>query len=255
MLRNLKQMQGRSLRARDGNVGEVKDVYFDDQSWTVRYLVVATGSWLKDRDVLIAPRALQPLSDQPDIVPVDLTIEQVRSSPPVDTRQPVSRQHEEALHQHYGWPVYWSPGPTTSPLPIPPATTSETVTTGVDAPVVRQTDPSLRSARETLGYHIEANDGKIGHVEEFLFDDVAWVVRYLVVDTRNWLPGKKVIVAPQWIDAVDWARKSVVVSLSRASIKESPAYDPSAPWDPTYGTLLEGHYRQNRGAGVPPRVE
>jgi len=73
----------------------------------------------------------------------------------------------------------------------------------------RRDDPHLRSTRQVTGYHIHATDGELGHVEDFIVDDENWAVRFLVVDTRNWLPGKKVLLSPQWIERVEWADSSV----------------------------------------------
>ncbi|MGQ9572218.1 MAG: PRC-barrel domain-containing protein [Dehalococcoidia bacterium] len=99
-------------------------------------------------------------------------------------------------------------------------------------------DPHLRSVKEVTGYHIQATDGEIGHVEDFILDDEDWVIRYMVVDTRNWLPGKKVLVAPGWVENIDWSESKVAVGLSREEIKDSPEYDPSAPVNREYEVRL-----------------
>lgn len=254
MLRNLKQIEGRSLQAQDGVVGEVKDVYFDDHHWHVRYLVVQTGAWLHKRKVLISPEVLSGLDWSRQAFPVNLTIDQVRNSPSIDTDEPVSRQHEETLRQYYGWPPYWGgvfteggivPPPITTPIPA--GNTSEPGLTDGEAPLRRPNgNPYLRSANDTLHSHIEAEDGSIGHVADFLFDDDAWRVRYLVIDTRNWLPGRKVIVAPEWIRDVSWERRAVRVDLTRDAIKNSPLYDPEAPWNAAYAAELHDYYGRPR---------
>jgi hypothetical protein len=265
MLRNLKQIEGRALRARGGVIGGVKDVFFDDHQWHVRYLVVETGAWLKKREVLISPSVLGPVDWGQQSFPDALTRDQVRYSPSVDTAKPVSRQHEEALRQYYSWPAYWGPvlaeGGMVEPLttPIPAGNSAEPGYTDGEAPLRRQ-DPFLRSAKDTLNYHIEARDGAIGHVEEFLFDDEAWRVRYLVIDTRNWLPGKKVIIAPEWIRDVSWEQRRVFVDLTREAIEGSPPYDASAPWNHAYSVQLHDYYgrprysdwNKDKTAGTPP---
>jgi hypothetical protein len=105
-------------------------------------------------------------------------------------------------------------------------------------------NPHLRSAETTLGYHLEATDGTIGHIEEFLVDERSWQIRYLVIDTRNWLPGRKVVVAPAWIESTDWVRRRLVVNLTRHAIKHSPPYDPDLQWNPAYSAELHEHYRR-----------
>lgn len=259
MLRNAKTLEGFELRARDGKIGHVSDFFFDDQRWTVRYLVVDTGTEPEHRKVLIAPAALGIASWSENILPVSLTCEQVRRSPPLDPAQPVTREHEAALRQYYDWPAYWStaafpevglgmpmvPMTPLPPLDPPPASAMPERAAAVAAPV----DTHLRSVRGVTGYHLAATDGSIGHVDDFLLDDRTWEVRYLVVDTRNWWPGKKVIVAPQWIREVSWEEANVHVALTRAAIKTSPPYDPVGLVTPDYSGRLHDHYQRPRHGG------
>jgi hypothetical protein len=234
MLRSIESLVGYTLRARDGEIGQVHDFYFDDQTWIVRYLVADTGNWLVGRRVLISPFALR----QPDwagqAFPVNLTKEQVKASPPIDTDKPVSRQMEEELHLHYGWPPYWGAAEG--------LVAAQMMAQATEQAAGREGDPHLRSVREVSGYRIQARDGEIGHVEDFIAKDETWTIRYMVVDTRNWLPGKKVLVAPTWIDEVDWARESVHVGLLRETIQNSPEYDPSLPVNREYEVRLYDYY-------------
>ena len=96
------------------------------------------------------------------------------------------------------------------------------------------------------GCHIQATDGEIGHVEDYLVDDQSWAIRYMVVDTTNWWAGKKVLVAPAWIGRVDWAQSKVHVILTRAQIQTSPEYDPARAVERAYETRLYSHYGQPR---------
>ncbi len=232
MLRSIKELHGYNILATDGEIGHTHTFYFDDLAWIVRYLVVDTGTWLPGRRVLIAPLAL----GQPDwithVMPVNLTRDQVENSPPIDLDLPVSRQMEERLHEYYGWPPYWHSG--TAALAAAKAARE-----GQKPP---PGDPHLRSTREVIGYHIQATDGEIGHVEDFVGDVQDWTLRYMVVDTRNWLPGRKVLVAPTWIERVNWAQEKVHVDLGRETIKNSPEYDPSAPINREYEAQLYDYY-------------
>ena len=263
MVRNLKQIEGRALQARDGIIGEIKDVYFDDHTWHIRYLVVETGAWLHKRKVLVSPEAFSGLDWKLQVFPVNLTIDQVRNSPAIDTAKPVSRQHEETLRQYYGWPPYWgavfAEGGIVTPLP--PANTAEPGLTDGNAPLRHPTgDPHLRSANDTRNYHIEARDGSIGHLEDYLIDESGWRIRYFVIDTRNWWPGKKVLVAPAWATHISWEQRQVKVDLTRAAIRSSPPYEPSAPWNVDYPAELHDYYARPRysdwdrdiTAGAPP---
>ena len=230
MLQNLKHIEGRALQARDGTLGEVKDFYFDDAHWHVRYLVVETGAWLNARRVLISADAVPPLQTNPDVLSVDLTMEQVRESPELSPDSPVAHEKEAALRKYYGWPAYWNAftrvaGPIINTLGpgFMPTT----------APVEKARDPHLRSANQLVGCQIEATDGPIGHVEDFLVDEKGRM-RYLVIDTGQWLPGRKVIVAPSWIRDVSWDQKTVSIGLTQESVKASPAYEASASWNKEY---------------------
>lgn len=124
MERNVNNLIGNNLDATDGEIGTVKDFYFDDQTWTIRYLVVNTGSWLSGRKVLISPNALLKHSWESGIFPVGLSREQVRNSPDIDTEKPISRQYEQELADYYPWEPYWGtgfyPGPVWGVIPSTP---------------------------------------------------------------------------------------------------------------------------------------
>lgn len=263
-----KKIEGCDLRARDGSIGHIKDLYFDDQNWHVRYVVVDTGLWLTGREVLIATAALSKLRDEDRCFTVDLTREQVKNSPDIDTAKPVSRQHEEQLHGYYAWPNYWGGpfigGGVDAPIGGPAAPTES----AVDASRAPQTgkagetlgqrgggeaawrergdDPHLRSVDAVRNYHIEATDGAVGHVEDFVIDEATWAVRYLLINTRNWLPGRKVIISPQQIREVSWLNSSVFVTLARDAIKSGPEFDELQPITADYTDRLDVHYRGNR---------
>jgi hypothetical protein len=75
------------------------------------------------------------------------------------------------------------------------------------------------------GFHIMATDGGIGHVDDFLVDEVTWGVRYLVVDTSNWIGGRSVLIAATKVTKIDSPSKEVRVSLTRAEVERSPSVD------------------------------
>lgn len=264
MLRNAKSLEGYELRARDGTIGRVKDIYFDDARWHARYFVVDTGMWLSGRSVLIASAALTARDWDSKALEVNLTQEQVEKSPSVDTAKPVSRQQEEELHRHYDWPYYWTapmmggaymapfgPGPAPIAAGLRPTHSSDQTDLGgargarsmTDEPRQKpEGDPHLRSVHDVRGYHIEATDGSIGHVEDFVFDDENWAIRYMLLDTRNWWPGKKVIVSPSQIKDISWMDRSVFVNLSRDTIKAGPEFDEQQPLTADYTDRLDAHY-------------
>jgi hypothetical protein len=249
MLRNTSQLKGLVIRATDGEVGTVDQFYFDDDSWAVRYLTVDTGGWLGGRRVLISPMSVINTNWQARRVDVALTKTQVENSPDIDTQMPVSRQHEAAYLQYYGYPYYWGGpylwGPTFYPssLAMPISASMQAIPDSLEK---EWTDSHLRSSEAVTGYHIEAVDGEIGHVDGFVVDDEAWAIRYIEVATRNWWPGKKVLVSPAWIERVSWEDFKVYAGLSREAIRSGPEYSEDMPVTREYENRLYLHY------GRPP---
>jgi hypothetical protein len=249
MLTNAKNLKGLVIRALDGELGSVNDVYFDDESWAIRYLTVDTGGWLGGREVLISPYAILGTNWAERQVEVALTKQQVQDSPLINTHLPVSRQHEAAYLGYYGYPSYWGGpylwGPAFSPAGQAPSarTTSEILEERIRK---ESTDSHLRSMESVSGYEIEATDGEIGHVEGFVVDDEAWAIRYMEIATRNWWPGKKVLVSPAWIQLVSWPSSKVYVGVTREAIREGPEYDEAVPVTRPYEHKLYYHY------GRPP---
>ena len=219
----------------------IDDLYFDD-----RYLVVDTSNWLTGRRVLVSPWSVGAVDLSNKTIAVNLTREQVENSPGVDTRVPVDRQYEIEYSRYYGYPYYWT-GPYAwgaEAYPLLPSGGAAVLPPVEEA--VPQGDPHLRSASAVAGYYIQATDGDIGHVEDFLVEDRSWTIRYVEVDTRNWWPGKHVLVSPDWITRVDWQESKVFVDLTRDAIKNSPEYDSSRPLAREYESRLYEAYRRLR---------
>ncbi len=242
MKSSLNDLIGYTIRATDGDIGRVAEFYFDDEGWTIRYVVVDTGGWLSGRKVLISPVAFDAPDWESGTLPVNLTKEQVRNSPSIDTDKPVSRQHETELHGYYGWPVYWGGGAAFGAFEASPLMVMETVKEDEVSPEEPGSDTHLRSTSQVTGNHIEATDGDIGRVEDFMVDDETWAIRYLLVDTRNWLPDRKVLVSPRWIKRVSWAESKVFVDLTRDAIGNSPEFDPDKPVTLDYESKLHDYY-------------
>jgi len=232
MLRNINSLTGYVIHAIDGELGVVDEFYFDDRTWEIRYLVVRTGGWLDRRRVLISTVALK---REPDLraraMPVNLTREQVRNSPDIDTAKTVTRAHEIELHEHYAWPLYWGEGfYAGGGMMLPPSEEEEEAERKRGAARQRpEAETHLQSTRAVAGYRLHAADGPIGRVEDYILDDRYWMIRYLVADTGTWLPGRKVLVSPHWIERVDWATSEVFVDLTRLAIEQSTQFDPSGP--------------------------
>jgi hypothetical protein len=249
MLTNASHLKGLVIRATDGELGTVDQLYFDDETWAIRYLTVETGGWLGGKQVLVSPFSVIHTDLEAKLLDVRLTKKQVQDSPDIDTHEPVSRQHEAAFLGYYGYPYYWGGpylwGPAYYPagLVMPETAYADALADRVQR---ESNDSHLRSTEAVKGYSIEASDGEIGHVDGFIVDDEAWTIRYIEVATRNWWPGKKVLVSPAWIERVSWAGSKVYVALSREAIKNGPEYVESMPITREYENRLHLHY------GRPP---
>jgi len=250
MLRAISSLQSLTVGALDGEIGSVYDVYFDAKQWTIRYFVVDTGTWLSGRRVLVSPMALrQPADVAGDRLHVGLSKSQVENAPSWDTDKPVSRQHEIDYSRHYDYPYYWTGparwGTAWDPVTgLAPAPRLDPVKEEIIARERENADEYLHSARDVAGYYVQAADDDVGHVEDFLVDDHTWAIRYLVVDTRNWLPGRKVLLSPSWIKDVSWNDSRVYVDLLRTDVENAPVYDPSVPLERPLETRLYEHYRR-----------
>lgn len=260
MLRQTNDLQDLSIVASDSaidqEIGDVKDLYFDDETWTIRYLVVDTGSWLSSRKVLISPIAAGTPDWVGKLLPVSQTREQIKNSPNIDTDMPVTRQHETDYLDYYSYPPYWGGmglwGRGGYPYMLIPGYagygSAEAIREEADAAQARTQarqrdhDPHLRSCKAVTGYQIEATDGEIGHVKGMLVDEESWAIRYLVVSTSNWWLGHDVLVAPQWIKSVNWAEQAVAVDLTRDALKQAPWYDSAAPLGRDMEIAVYKHY-------------
>jgi uncharacterized protein YrrD len=241
MLSKAKTLKDYKLDSLDGEIGKVKEFYFDDRHWAIRYLVADTGNWLMGRQVLISPYALVDVNKDEKHIAVNLTKRQIEGSPSLNSDKPVSRQFEEAYYGYYGWPMYWG-GP--NMWGYYPSIVRDREKWRVTTPGKKAWDPHLRSTHDVSGHHIQATDGEIGHVEDFIIDDETWAIRYLIIDTQNWWPGKKVLISPQWIERVSWGESKVFVNLPRETIKQSPEYTEEPLLNRDYETRLHRHYNR-----------
>ncbi len=259
MLRSLKDMEGYSIGATDGDIGLVRDFYFDDESWVIRYLVVATDEWNSNKLVLISPLSLGRPDWARKVLPATITRSQVRGSPDIDTHKPVSRQHEMGYLGYYGYGNYWGGsglwGGAFYPDMLQGGLEAQILTdagrtqlsgstrkVGTRRYLRRHQDPHLRSGNGVMRYYVHASDGDIGHVSGILVDERSWALHYVIVDTSNWWLGHKVLIAPEWIDAIDWEDSKLTVDLTRQSVKDAPRYDPDMPFTREREEILHTYY-------------
>jgi uncharacterized protein YrrD len=262
MLRNASAIHGCAIVASDGRLGTVSDFLFDDASWLVRWLVVDTGNWLPGRKVLLPVSILGHIDAAAREFTVRLTMQQVKNSPDIDSDRPVSRQMETSVYDYYGWNPYWGSGFYMGgygligdygylgwPMGAESSRTSQQHEELLHANREDE-DPHLRSIEAVTGYHIHATDGEIGHVEDFLIEEADWSIHYLVVDTRNWWPGKKVIVSPRSARDINWSDRLVNLDVDRRKVKDSPEYDASTLVDREYEKQFHAYY-----GNVSPNTE
>jgi len=228
-MQSVKELYGKKLGAADGDIGHMKDFYFDDQSWGIRYVIADTGNWLPGRQVLISPHAFSGIVSVGKAVPVNLTRKQIEGSPVIDAHKPVSRQFEEEYHHYYGWPYYWEGdglwgGMRGFPvLDTPPSFVPSD--RAVPPPAkVENGDAHLRSSQAVTGYHIMATDGIIGHVCDFLMDPKSWAIHEVVVKTGHRFTGKEVRIPVSSVDRISYKESTVFVKLTKEAIEKSPEH-------------------------------
>ncbi|MEO8339181.1 MAG: PRC-barrel domain-containing protein [Nitrospirota bacterium] len=227
MLRSLNQLYGKELGTADGNAGTIKDFYFDDQHWAVRYVVADTGSWLKGRLVLLSPHAFGSVFQDGDSLLLNLSRQQMEDSPAIESHKPVSRQYEEEYYRYYGWPSYWDGGGMwgVSGFPMAPQPgLMPTEAVGCGSHRHDGDDPHLRSTQALTGYQIHTDEGEIGHVTDFIMDDKSWAIRHVVVDTGHWFAGKEIALSPKQIDCIDYDGSKIFVKVTKETIQNAHEY-------------------------------
>jgi hypothetical protein len=205
MLQSLNEVIGYAMSAYDGDIGECSDFLFEDRPWTVRYMVADTRHWLPGRKVLIPMIALSQPDDMARRLQVDLTIQQVKDSPPLSEDEPVSRQYEKVTFLFYGWPAYWAESS--------------------DGP--ESTESFLRSVKEVTGYFIQTPDKGVGYLRSLIFDNTIWAIRYLDCIFKKDSKEKALLIASDWVDSVDWLNKTIHIEMPFELIQRCPSYDSS----------------------------
>lgn len=238
MLYKVKTLEKYKLKGNDGELGSVEEFYFDDNHWAIRYLVADTGNWLTGRQVLLSPYSLVGINTDEKQIIVNLNEKQIEESPSLESDKPVSRQFEKAYFSYYGLPAYWHG---TFMWGAYPYLVRESEDRKIEEEQQKTWDPHLRSTNDVRGHHIQASDGEIGHVDDFIIDDETWAIRYLVIDTKNWWGGKKILISPRWIERISWEDSKVYVNLSQEEIKQSPEYSEDI-LNREYETQLHQHY-------------
>jgi hypothetical protein len=241
MLHVIKDLERLKINTIDEDIGYVYDFYFDDKSWITRYIVVDTGNWLTGKKVLVSPYSIKKPNFIEKTISTNLTKKQIENSPHISFEEPVSRQFEQMLSDYYGWPAYWSMDASMQ------AMAAMNKDENPKSLRIKDGDPHLRSVREVRDYNIQAIDGEIGIVDSFIIDDENWVIKYLVIDTRKWLHwlpgGKYVLIAPEWIEKIEWRKSKVNVALDRNTIENGPEFTSVEAIDDKFENKLYNCYK------------
>ncbi len=224
MLLNLNKLCGHKLSATDGSIGKIKDFYFDDKTWAIRYLVADTGSWLSGREVLLSPYSFGRFDTENETLHLNLTKKQIENSPSIDAHRPVSRQYEENYYNYYGWPTYWEGGQVWGMGEYPTFVPSSRAYTYKSYDYPTWDDIHLRSIKSVTGHSINAADGDIGKVSGFLADQKKWTIRELAVETGHWYSGKEILITPAKIQSINYPESKVFVSLTKGEIERTPEH-------------------------------
>lgn len=222
MLVNANDVLGYRIGVDGAPAAVLRDLLIGQDSATVRYLVTDSEAWLATSSVLLAPGVVVGIDRDQQMLQTGLDRALLDRAPGLPRGTPPGREHERRLHDHFGWTPYWD--------------------SAGDDPAGGDRDEQLLSARHLIGFYAQAVDGAVGHVEDLIVDLQAWQVRYLEIDTRNWVPGRRVLVAPGWLHAIDRPNRTVALDLSRELVRSSPPYDRKAPLDRSLEENLYRHY-------------
>ncbi len=240
MLRTARTLKNYKLECIDGELGKAKEFHFDTQCWIVRYLIAETGSWLAGRKILISPHAMDSIRREDQHIFIDLNKNQIKDAPLLYNNHPISREFEEENCRYYDWPIYW-----------------HSQSFGEQQPRLRNRnydqwneckhdnivcDIRLRSTLEINDFHIQTLDNDIGHIEDFIIDDAAWVIRYLIVSIRSGWPEYRVLIPPQWINRISDTEGKVFVSFNRESFDQMQEYTEESLLNLNYETELCSNY-------------
>ena len=242
-MQSIKDLCNYRVVGEDGQIGSLAEFYFEDLNWTIRYLVVNTGHWYSGKQVLVCPASVGPPDREERRIPVFLIRQQIENWPEAEAVKPVWRQMETELSRRFG-PSYWGAAGYLiggAMVPPPPRVLFESSRVQMEGP-----GANLRSSNEVIGYHIEARNGEIGHIEDFLFDHTAWTIQFIVADTRNWLPGKKVVIMPQSVEEITWAERRATVDLLRETFRDSPEFNWRLPISESYKQVVHDYYDRHR---------
>ena len=228
MQHTVKSLTGFKMNATDGEMGEVKELYFDDENWAVRYLIVETGNWFSNKKVLISPQALLTPDWSNKNFPINLTKDQIKNSPDIDTARPVSHRQQIEMYGHYAWERYggsgFYAGGSAAVMNLPPVIDEEIIKENDPDRNHDDDDPHLRSTEKVSGYFIHATDGDIGHINDFMIESDTWKITNIIIDTHNWIGGKKILIPVRHVKEIQWDNFKIIVDVSKEYLNDCDVF-------------------------------
>ncbi|MDQ0207815.1 PRC-barrel domain-containing protein [Alkalicoccobacillus murimartini] len=256
-----KTLESFSMNATDGELGSIADLYFESNTFTLRYFVGDTRTWFFGGKVLLSPEAVTSIDAEKEHINVNETKEQIKNSPKPSEHEPVSRQYEAELRDHYGWKHYWgapiggvgagmgTPGayPAAPGLIIPPPVSNPQSDQGEyeSEALSHQTNHNfLQSINDLRGYTIHAKNGEVGKVLDFMLNEHDWSINYIIVDVGGVFTREPVPLAAEWITDISWQDKTITVNVEKELIERAPNYELHEPFTREHEAELYSHYNR-----------
>jgi len=229
MLQLVSTLIGYEVESSDGSIGTVRDILFDDVTWKMRWLAIDTGDWITRRHVLIHPSAIGLVDKGGKFLQVKIARNLINGAPALKKDQAVTMQFEASLYAYFDVEPEWNStifGERAAP----------------EASASHDCDPHLCSFKATHGFHNEARDGSIGHMDDVVIETLDWLIHYLVVTTANWGTGARVLISPYAVEHISAAEKNIRLNLTQEQVTSSPHWDPHVLIDDSYLALIHAHY-------------
>ncbi len=254
-----KTLESFSMNATDGELGSIADLYFESNTFTLRYFVGDTRTWFFGGKVLLSPESVTSIEQEKERIDVNLTKDQIKDSPKPSSHEPVSRQYEAELRDHYGWRHYWgapiggasagmgSPGSYPAApgmmIPYPIANPNVSRTEDEQDAMTQQTEQnSLQSINDLRGYKIHVKNGEVGKALDFMLNEHDWTINYIIVDVGGTFTREPVPLAAEWITDISWQDKTITVNVDKELIESAPDYEIHEPFTREDESRLYAHY-------------
>jgi len=245
--RSARALTGYAVRASDGEVGKVSELYFDDASWEVRYVVVDTARWLPGRKVLLPAAAVIAVRPDRGVVDVALTRDQVRRGPSRDSDMPIALQRRAERRARHNWAIDLA-GEALAAVPEAFATPAfDPINAGG-----RPFDPHLRTTRVVIGLRLRAGADAVGVVDDLIVDEEEWTVRYAVIRLHG---GTRVLLLPQALREIRIEESLALADLPARAVLECPILDPATMLTYRYEEEVGEHYKRFRGGSRQAEAE